>query len=139
MNRYNDFDWNTRLEFLARSGFPEYESIFIPVSITYLEVFIGLGAIIKAYSERREVRRKYDQMLLGFTDTYHIPDSIYEVIVGTFVSLGLIECTDEKIEFTVEGVDFYLKNWMTTDMCVYTIKRWDVEAAINIVGSEKEE
>lgn len=77
MGRIND--WNNSLSFqseMTNTSFISNNAV-IEVTLTWLEIFVGLASIAKNTENINEINTLFNHMLFGYSEAFSVPDSVF--------------------------------------------------------------
>lgn len=98
------FPWNEIRIFKGYSTWSDYKNIFIPVSLSCLQIFSILGPILLVKSDANLVRSAFNYALfLDEPPYFGIPDIEFQLMVAEFFKYGIIDVIQEKIILTQAG------------------------------------
>lgn len=98
------FPWSEIRTFAGYSNWDGYENIFIPVSLTWSQIFSIFGPILLAESSNRSIHYALDHALfLDHAPHFCVPDVEFQLIVAEFFKYGIIDIAQDKITLTKAG------------------------------------
>ncbi len=98
------FPWSTVRTFSGYSQWDGYQNTFIPVSITWKQIFSIIGPILLVNSSVSLVGYAFDHALFLDRDPHFcVPDVEFQLIIAELLKYGLIELRGDKITLTKEG------------------------------------
>ena len=122
-------DWNDTLSFQSSmtNSSPALHGAVVEASLTWMEIFVGLGSIVKDTENINKIHKQFDHMLFGYSEVFSVPDSIFQEMITTMVDSEMMEWIDsENVELSDTGVDYLKKNWFI-DRSVFTRARAECE------------
>ncbi len=111
-----DFSWDDIFNTVGRSRWEDYESAEIPVKITWRQLLSVFGPLIISEIHIDTSHYYLNHALFGEEEPYFsIPDRDFQIIVTTFLKLGVITLTDKRITLSNEGKNFLFENNVSMD------------------------
>lgn len=98
------FPWSEVRNFRGYPKWSDYKNIFIPVSLTWLQIFSILGPILLVESNISLVGYAFDHALfLDHEPHFCVPDMEFQIIIAEFLKYGIIDIVQDKITLTKAG------------------------------------
>lgn len=96
--------WSEVHAFSGYSKWDRFENIYIPVSLTRLQIFSILGPILLVESDINLVHSSLNHALfLDHGPYFCVPDVEFQLIIAEFFKYGIIDSDQGKIALTKEG------------------------------------
>ena len=114
-------DWNGKLSFQSEMTMPDpvHCDAVITVSLTWLEIFVGLATIIKDTKNIDKIHKQFDHMLFGTSEVFRVPNSVFNEMIASLVGSEMVEWVDStNVRLCYYGIDFLMQNWLI-DRSVY--------------------
>ena len=98
------FPWSEIRTFMGYSSWDGYKNVFIPVSLTWLQIFSIFGPILLVESSISLIHYALNHALfLDHAPYFGVPDVEFQLIVAEFLKYGIIDIVQEKISLTKAG------------------------------------
>ena len=119
------FPWKECRSFTGYSKWTDYKNIYIPITLTWEQIFSIFGPILLIESNIRLVHYAFDHALfLDHDPHFCIPDDEFQLIVAEFLKYGIIDIIEDRIILTKAG-----------KQSMHTI-RISVDKELNIIHSQ---
>lgn len=98
------FPWKEIRTFNGYSINSNYKNVFIPVTLTWAQIFSIIGPILLLKSNIGLVKIEFDHALfLDYIPQFTVPDVEFQLIVAEFLKYGIIDVDQNKITLTKDG------------------------------------
>ena len=99
-----EFPWKECRTFKGYSMWVDYENIYIPVTLTWEQIFSIIGPIMLVYSNIQAVMSTFNHILfLDHAPYFRVPDVEFQLIVAEFLKYGIVDIVEDRILLTAIG------------------------------------
>ena len=99
-----EFPWKEFRSFKGYSKWEDYQDKYIPVTLTWEQIFSIITPIILLQGDIDLVHHAFNQALfLDHAPYFCVPDVEFQLIVAEFMKYGIIDIVEEKIVLTTVG------------------------------------
>ncbi len=98
------FPWKESQSFMGYSQWDDYKNAYIPVTLTWEQIFSIVSPILLIQNNIGVVREALDEALfLDHPPYFRIPNEEFQLIVAEFLKYGIIDVAENKITLTEPG------------------------------------
>lgn len=114
--KINTFPWDTKISIIGRSHWDDYKDIEIPVNISWRQLISVWGPCIISEQSITLSHYALNHAFFGDEEPYFsVSDIVYQNIIMTFLKVGVIELTGDKVHLTNEGRCFLFDKSVVMD------------------------